>query len=98
MTALPGGSGRRLRVGIALVGIAAALVSGSPVAAADPQQCDTTVGQSVDAYLQRHPDIKQELADKGRAESPGSPDPVLSYLQRHPHVRQALVTLSQQCA
>ncbi|OBJ68761.1 heme-binding protein [Mycobacterium sp. 1274756.6] len=98
MTAPAGGLRPRWRAAIVLVGIAAALVIGSPVAVADPQQCDTAVGQSIDAYLQRHPDVKQELTDKGRAESPGDPDPVLGYLNRHPHVRQALITLSQQCA
>lgn len=98
MTAASGGLRPGRRAVIALVGIAATLVIGSPVAAADPKQCDTTVGQSIDAYLQRHPDVKQELTDKGRAESPGDPDPVLGYLNRHPHVRQALITLSQQCA
>ncbi|MGH3563550.1 MAG: heme-binding protein [Mycobacterium sp.] len=55
------------------------------------------MGQSVDSYLQQHPDIKQELAERGQQESPGSPNPVLDYLNRHPDVRQALITLSQQC-
>lgn len=69
----------------------------SPVANAAPEQCNKTVGESVDSYLKEHPDIKKALAKKGKAESPGSPDPVLSYLERHPDVRQALITLSQQC-
>lgn len=68
-----------------------------PTAGADPQQCNTTFGESVDSFLNRHPDIRAELAAKGQQESPGSPNPVLDYLNRHPDVRQALITLSQQC-
>ncbi|MGV0700526.1 hypothetical protein [Mycolicibacter sinensis] len=67
----------------------------APVAHAQP--CDQTVGESIDAYLNRHPDVRAELDEKGRQEDPGAPNPTLSYLERHPHVRQALITLSQQC-
>ncbi|MGH3597262.1 MAG: heme-binding protein [Mycobacterium sp.] len=82
-----------------LLGVVTSAVIALPVANADPApQCDTTVGQSVDSYLNRHPDVKQELTKKGQAESPGSPSPVLDYLNRHPDVRQHLITLSQQCA
>jgi hypothetical protein len=80
-----------------LLGATAAVVIALPVANAQPQQCNTTVGQSVDSYLNQHPDVKQDLTAKAEAESPGSPNPLLDYLNRHPDVRQALITLSQQC-
>ena len=80
-----------------LTAMAAALIA-LPIAHADtPQGCDTTVGESVDAYLQRHPDVKRELTERAQAESPGSPNALLDFLERHPDVRQALITLSQQC-
>jgi hypothetical protein len=60
-------------------------------------QCDQTVGQSIDSYLTRHPDVKQELTSRGQQESPGSSSPLLDYLNRHPDVRQNLINLSQQC-
>ncbi|MDD7812761.1 hypothetical protein PP713_09345 [Mycobacterium sp. CSUR Q5927] len=78
----------------ALVGAALAL---APVANAAPQQCEQTFGNSIDAYLNRHPDVRAELDAKGRQEDPGAPNPTLSYLERHPHVREALIRLSQQC-
>lgn len=85
-------------VAAGLLGAIVSAVIALPVANADPQeQCDTTFGESVDAYLNRHPDVRQKLASKGEQESPGSPNPVLDYLNRHPDVRQALITLSQQC-
>lgn len=85
-------------VAAGLLGVIASAVMALPVVHAVPEeQCDTTVGDSVDSYLNRHPDVRQKLADKGQQESPGSPDPVLDYLNRHPDVRQALITLSQQC-
>jgi hypothetical protein len=65
-----------------------------PVASADPQ-CNQTVGQSIDSYLKRHPDIHQQLEDKSRAE--GGNGNVIDYLNRHPDVRQHLIDLSQQC-
>jgi hypothetical protein len=61
---------------------------------ADPA-CNQTVGNSIDSYLKRHPDVKQELAARSQAEGGGSN--VLDYLNRHPDVRQHLITLSQQC-
>lgn len=67
------------------------------VASAQPGQCDTTVGDSVDSYLKRHPQVKQELTQRAQAESPGASNPLLDYLNQHPDVRQALITLSQQC-
>lgn len=88
-----GGITRAIVVG--LLSVAGVL---APVANAEPQQCDQTVGESVDSYLTRHPDIKRDLAERGQQEDPGAPNPVLAYLERHPNVRQALITLSQQCA
>jgi hypothetical protein len=60
-------------------------------------QCDgQTVGNSIDQYLQRHPDLHQQLQSKSEAEG-GGPN-VIDYLNRHPDVRQHLIDLSQQCA
>jgi hypothetical protein len=61
---------------------------------ADPQ-CNQTVGQSIDSYLKRHPDVRQDLAARSQAEGGGGN--VLDYLNRHPDVRQHLIDLSQQC-
>jgi hypothetical protein len=58
-------------------------------------QCDQTVGNSIDSYLKRHPDLHQELQAKSRAE--GGNGNVYDYLNRHPDVRQHLIDLSQQC-
>jgi hypothetical protein len=81
-----------------LVSVIASAMIALPVANADPApQCDKDVGQSIDSYLNEHPDVRAELAKKGQAESPGSPNPVLEYLNRHPDVRQHLITLSHQC-
>ncbi|MBS9533114.1 heme-binding protein [Mycobacterium sp. M1] len=84
---------RTIAVGLASV----ALLTGPAAQAAPQQPCDETFGDSVDAYLKRHPDIRKNLEKHGQQEDPGSPNPVLSYLERHPDVRQALITLSQQC-
>jgi hypothetical protein len=73
----------------------ASAVIALPVANADPQ-CNQTVGQSIDSYLSRHPDVKQELQAKSQAEGGGGN--VIAYLNRHPDVRQHLIDLSQQCA
>jgi hemophore-related protein len=85
----------------AVLSATAAVVIALPAANAAPQQCNTTVGQStsqvVESYLDRHPDVKQELTAKAQAESPGSNNALLDYLNRHPDVRQALVTLANQC-
>jgi hypothetical protein len=86
----------RYGVAVGLLGVIVSTVIALPTANAAPQ-CDTTVGDSVDAYLNRHPDVRQELTELGEHESPGSPNPVLDYLNRHPDVRQSLITLSQQC-
>ena len=59
-------------------------------------QCDQTVGNSIDSYLKRHPDLHQQLEAKSEAEGDGGN--VIDYLNRHPDVRQHLIDLSQQCA
>jgi hypothetical protein len=66
-----------------------------PTANADPG-CNQTVGNSIDSYLKRHPDVKRELSASSQAEG-GGPN-VIDYLNRHPDVRQHLIDLSQQCA
>jgi hypothetical protein len=53
------------------------------------------VGNSIDSYLQRHPDLHQQLEAKSQAE--GGNGNVMDYLNRHPDVRQHLIDLSQQC-
>ncbi len=69
-----------------------------PVANADPQ-CNTTVGQSasqtVQSYLDRHPDVKQRLTAESQAEGGGNN--VIDYLNRHPDVRQHLIDLANEC-
>jgi len=77
-----------------LLTAAAATLIALPVANAAP--CNETVGNSIDAYLQRHPDLHRQLESKSEAEG-GGPD-VIGYLNRHPDVRQHLIDLSQQCA
>jgi hypothetical protein len=76
-----------------LLSASAATLIALPVANA---QCDQTVGNSIDSYLQRHPDLHQELQAKSQAE--GGNGNVIDYLNRHPDVRQHLIDLSQQCA
>jgi hypothetical protein len=87
--------GRGLRGILAggLLAASAAMVIALPVASA---ACDQTVGQSIDSYLKRHPDVHQQLQAKSQAEG-GGPN-VLDYLNRHPDVRQHLIDLSQQCS
>ncbi|OMC16815.1 MULTISPECIES: hypothetical protein [unclassified Mycobacterium] len=77
-----------------LLAAAASAVIALPVANADPP-CNQTVGNSIDSYLQRHPDLHQQLEARSRAE--GGNGTVLDYLNRHPDVRQHLIDLSQQC-
>ena len=84
-------AGRGLILG-GLLAASAAILIALPVAGA---ACDQTVGQSIDSYLKRHPDVHQELEAKSQAEG-GGPN-VLDYLSRHPDVRQHLIDLSQQC-
>jgi hypothetical protein len=91
------------RTGVVAGGLLSALAAAVvvlSVANADPQQqCDTTVGQSVSqtlqSYLDRHPDVKQELTVQSQAEGGGNN--VLDYLNRHPDVRQHLVDLANKC-
>jgi hypothetical protein len=76
------------------------MVIALPLASADPQQqCNTTVGQTasqtVQSYLDRHPDVKAELTAKSQAEGGGNN--VIDYLNRHPDVRQHLIDLANQC-
>jgi hypothetical protein len=73
---------------------AAATVIALPAADADPG-CNQDVGQSIDSYLQRHPDLHQQLQARSEAEG-GGPN-VIDYLNRHPDVRQHLIDLSHQC-
>ena len=81
-----------------LLSATAATVIALPLASpanADPP-CNQTVGNSIDSYLKRHPDLHQELEARSEAEG-GGPN-VIDYLNRHPDVRQHLIDLSQQCA
>jgi hypothetical protein len=88
---------RRGLYGLVAGGLLAATASvmiALPVANADPQ-CDQTVGQSIDSYLKRHPDLHQQLEAKSQAEGDGGS--IIDYLNRHPDVRQHLIDLSPQC-
>ncbi|OBI87428.1 hypothetical protein [Mycobacterium asiaticum] len=91
-----------MRKGLVVGGLLGAIVSATiamPVATADPQQCNTTFGQTaseqVQGYLDRHPDVKAEIT--ARSQASGSGTNLVDYLNRHPDVRQALVTLANQC-
>ena len=91
---------RRSRRGICgvlaggLLTATASAVIALPVANAAPQ-CDQDVGQSIDSYLQRHPDLHQQLQARSQAE--GGNGNVLDYLNRHPDIRQHLIDLSHAC-
>ena len=83
-----------------LLSATASVLIALPVANADPQQqCNTTVGQTasqtVQSYLDQHPDVKQELTARSQAE--GGSNNVLDYLNRHPDVRQHLIDLANKC-
>jgi hypothetical protein len=80
------------RVAGVLFAASAATIIALPVANA---ACSKTVGQSIDSYLSRHPDIKAHLSSQSQAEG-GGPN-VMDYLSRHPDVRQHLIDLSQEC-
>jgi hypothetical protein len=101
MTMTPG-TPRSLRRGLAgllvggLLSASAATLIALPLASPANAQCDQTVGNSIDSYLKRHPDLHQQLQTESRAE--GGNGNVLDYLNRHPDVRQHLIDLSQQCA
>jgi hypothetical protein len=88
--------GRRLCALLAggLLSATAAALIAVPAANADPQ-CNQDVGQSIDSYLQRHPDLHQQLIAKSQAE--GGNGNVIDYLNRHPDVRQHLIDLSHAC-
>jgi hypothetical protein len=95
MSSATPGSVRRGLYGLlagGLLSASAATLIALPVANA---QCDQTVGNSIDSYLKRHPDLHQQLQAKSEAEGGGSN--VLDYLSRHPDVRRHLIDLSQQC-
>ena len=78
-----------------LLAATASVVIALPVASADPP-CNKTVGESIDSYLQRHPDLHAQLQARSQAE--GGNGNVIDYLNRHPDVRQNLIDLSQRCA
>ena len=78
-----------------LLSASAATLIALPMASTANAQCDQTVGNSIDSYLKRHPDLHQELQARSEAEG-GGPN-VIDYLNRHPDVRQHLIDLSQQC-
>ena len=85
------------RAGVVAGGLLSALASvviALPVANGDPQ-CNQTVGNSIDSYLTRHPDVKAQLQARSQAEGGGTN--VLDYLNRHPDVRQHLVDLANKC-
>ena len=79
-----------------LLSASAAALIALPMASTANAQCDQTVGNSIDSYLKRHPDLHQQLQAESQAE--GGNGNVLDYLNRHPDVRQHLIDLSQQCA
>ncbi len=79
-----------------LLSVSAATLIALPMASPANAQCDQTVGNSIDSYLKRHPDLHQQLQAKSQAE--GGNGSVIDYLNRHPDVRQHLIDLSQQCA
>jgi hypothetical protein len=90
---------RGLVAGTLLSAVASVMIA-LPLANADPQQqCKTTVGQTasqtVQSYLDKHPDVKQDLQAKSQAEGGGNN--VIDYLNRHPDVRQHLIDLANQC-
>lgn len=73
----------------------AAMVIAVPLAGTATAQCDQDVGASIDAYLQKHPDLHQQLQQRSQAE--GGNGNVIDYLNRHPDVRQHLIDLSHSC-
>jgi hypothetical protein len=87
---------RRGRYGLVAGGLLSAIASALIAVPMASAQCDQTVGNSIDTYLKRHPDLHQQLQAKSEAE--GGNGNVLDYLNRHPDVRQHLIDLSQQCA
>jgi hypothetical protein len=85
------------KVGLLAGGLLTATVAtmiALPVASAAPP-CNQDVGQSIDSYLQQHPDLHQQLQAKASAD--GGNGNVIDYLNRHPDVRQHLIDLSHAC-
>lgn len=88
----------RLRRGLhgllagALLTATASVTIALPVANAAPQQCND-VGSSINSYLNRHPDVRQQL--NTQAKHSGSN--VRDYLNSHQDVRQNLIKLSHAC-
>jgi hypothetical protein len=78
-----------------LLSVAAPLVIVLPAANACVSTVGQTASQTVQSYLDQHPDVKRELTAKSQAEGGGTD--VIGYLNRHPDVRQALITLANQC-
>ena len=78
-----------------LLSASAATLIALPLASPANAQCDQTVGNSIDSYLKRHPDLHQQLQARSEAEG-GGPN-VIDYLNRHPDVRQHLIDLSHSC-
>jgi hypothetical protein len=78
-----------------LMTAAAAAVIAVPLAGTANAQCNQDVGASIDAYLQKHPDLHQQLQQRSQAE--GGNGNVIDYLNRHPDVRQHLIDLSHSC-
>lgn len=81
--------------GALLSATAPVMIALPPAGAAPDCPPNQTVGNSIDSYLTRHPEVKQELQSKSQAEGGGGN--VIDYLNRHPDVRQHLIDLSQQC-
>jgi len=98
MTVITAAGGRRggvtRVVGAGLLGAIASTVIALPAANAAPE-CNQTVGNSINSYLERHPDLHRQLQEKSEAEGDGGN--VITYLNKHPDVRQHLIDLSQQC-
>jgi hypothetical protein len=85
---------RRLAGGLLTATVATVIAL--PLAGTANAACDQTVGNSIDSYLKRHPDLHRQLQAQSEAEG-GGPN-VIDYLNRHPDIRQHLIDLSQQCA
>lgn len=98
MTVISTAGGRRAGltrvVAAGLLGAITSMAIAFPPANAAPE-CNQTVGNSIDSYLKRHPDLHQRLEAASQAEGDGGN--VITYLNKHPDVRQHLIDLSQQC-
>jgi hypothetical protein len=96
-TASPRDCGLYRLLAAGLLSAAASAVIALPAATAEP--CNKTFGESaaqtVQSYLDRHPDVKAQLTSKSQSE--GGNGSLIDYLDRHPDVRQALITLANEC-